>query len=78
MNLASVRGKLDFARATNTPGALDHRLSKDLRQYGIDAFTFEVLQVLEFGPDRTQAQISEDLQALEELWRERLSSAELY
>jgi hypothetical protein len=78
MNLASVRGKLEFARATNTPGALDHRLSKDVREYGLDAFRFEVLEVLEVGTGRTQAQAREDLEALEALWRERLSAEELY
>jgi hypothetical protein len=77
-NLASVQGKLEFARNTNTPGALDHRLGADARAYGMDAFQFEVLEVLEVSPERTSAQVGEDLQALEALWRERLPAEQLY
>jgi hypothetical protein len=77
-NLASVQGKLDFARNTNTPGALDHRLGADARAYGMDTFAFEVLEVLDIGPEQTSTQIGEDLQALETLWRERLPSEQLY
>jgi hypothetical protein len=78
LNLSSVRGKLDFARATNSPGALDHRLAKDASEYGIDAFTFEILEVLDVSPEMTSARIREDLDALEALWRERLSSTASY
>jgi hypothetical protein len=37
-NLASIRNKLEFARSTNTPGALDYRLATDIRRFGLDAF----------------------------------------
>ena len=78
LNLPSVRAKLDFARATNSPGALDHRLGKDVREYGVDAFTFEILEVLDVTPEMTPTRIREDLDALESLWRERLGSTALY
>jgi hypothetical protein len=77
-NLASVQGKLEFARNTDTPGALDHRLAADARTHGLDAFAFEVLEVLDVGAEQTSTQIAEDLQALESLWRERLQSEQLY
>lgn len=60
------------------PGVLDHRLSKDIRQFGIDAFSLEVLEVLETRPERTQAEIQDDLATLEELWREKLDTSRLY
>jgi hypothetical protein len=78
LNLSSVRGKLDFARATNSPGALDHRLGKDIREHGIDAFTFEILELLDVTPEMTATRIREDLYALEALWRERLGSTPMY
>jgi hypothetical protein len=78
LDLASVRNKLEFAQSTNTASALDHRLSKDIRQFGIDAFTLEVLEVLEVTSERTPEQVRADLTALEELWRERLDPSELY
>ena len=37
-NLTSIRSKLEFAKTSNNPGVLDWRLSKDIREFGIDAF----------------------------------------
>jgi hypothetical protein len=77
-NLPSVRGKLEFARSTNTPSALDHRLLADARALGVGVFRFEVLEVLEVAPDATDAQLAADLAALEDLWRERQDPALMY
>jgi hypothetical protein len=77
MNLPSVQAKLEFARTTGTPGALDHRLKRDVAEYGLEAFSFEVLEVLDVTPEMTQTQIRQDLDALEGLWRERLSDHSL-
>ncbi|MGE5596772.1 MAG: GIY-YIG nuclease family protein [Hyphomicrobiales bacterium] len=77
-NLASMRNKIAFGKATNSPVVLDRRLEKDVREFGIDAFDFEVLEVLETKPDATRAGIQRDLDALEELWREKLAGDPLY
>lgn len=77
-NLQSVRSKMEFARATGTTGGLDHRLTKDVRQLGIEAFTLEILEVLETGPKMTSAEIRADLATLEALWREKLDPSTLY
>lgn len=77
-NLPSVQNKLDFARSTNSPGALDWRLRKDISQYGIEAFSLEVLEILETRPEMTPADIRKDLAVLEELWREQLDQGLLY
>jgi hypothetical protein len=77
-NLTSIRSKLEFAKATNMPGALDQRLSKDARQYGIEVFSLEILEVLETKPEMTRAEIMEDLATLEALWREQLDPSLLY
>jgi hypothetical protein len=77
-NLASVRGKLDFGRSTNSPGVLDHRLVQDARQMGLDAFELEILEVLDMRPEMTPAEVRADLATLEALWRERLDPALLY
>jgi hypothetical protein len=78
LNLGSMRGKLDFARATRSPSALDRRLHADAREFGIDSIELEVLEVLEPRADQTPAQVRADLEALESLWRERFNAAELY
>lgn len=77
-NLAGIRNKLAFARSTNSPSALDHRLHYDIRQYGIDAFAFEVLDILDIKPEATRAEIMADLATLESLWREKLDADLLY
>lgn len=76
--LASIRNKLAFAQSTNTPSVLDHRLAKDARQFGLDAFSLEILEVLETRPEMTHEQILEDLAVLEALWRERFEPEQLY
>lgn len=77
-NLNSVRSKLEFAQSTSAPGMLDHRLSKDIREFGVDAFSLDVLEVLETQPEMTAAEIQADLGALEDLWREKLDPSQLY
>jgi hypothetical protein len=77
-NLGSMRGKLEFSHKTGTVSALDRRLKQDLEAFGVDAFTLEVLEVLETGPEMTPAAIREDLATLEALWREKLDPALLY
>ena len=49
-DLAAARNRLDFARATKTPGDLDHRVAADVRAFGVDAFVLEVLDTLEITP----------------------------
>jgi len=78
LDLRTVRNKLDFARATNLAGALDGRLTADVREYGIEAFRLEVLDTLEVKPEATRADVIADLRALEDLWREKLADESLY
>src|SRR4051794_33917167 len=68
LNLTGIRNRLAFARSTNSPGGLDLRLSKDIREYGFDAFSLEVLEILDVTPEMTRAEIQADLATLEALW----------
>jgi hypothetical protein len=77
-NLPSLRAKMEFAQSTNTPGALDRHLAKEINKYGLAAFFLEVLEVLEVKPETSPAQLQQDLQTLEALWRERYDPALLY
>lgn len=56
-----MRNRLDFARSTKSPGALHGRLRKDVAQYGIDAFSLEVLEVLDAKPEATVTPYSAEL-----------------
>jgi len=75
VDLGSARNRLEFAKSTGLAGALDLRLRPEITRYGLDAFEFEVLDVLEPKPEATRDEIAADLRALEELWREKLGQA---
>ncbi|MGI8857558.1 MAG: GIY-YIG nuclease family protein [Thermomicrobiales bacterium] len=77
-DVAGIGKKLAFARSTNMSGVLDLRLRDDIRAFGIEAFSLEVLEVLETEPAMTTEEIRRDLATLEELWREKLDPALLY
>jgi hypothetical protein len=76
--LASVAGKLSFARAIGGNGGLDHRLHEDIAEFGIDAFALEVLDVVKRTPEMTPDQLRRELAALEGLWREEEDASALY
>jgi hypothetical protein len=73
-DLDAVRNRLDFARATNSVGALDGRLASDIREHGMDAIVFEVLDTLTVAPGTTPDRVRADLAELERLWREKLAA----
>jgi hypothetical protein len=77
-DLDAVRNRLEFARATKTPSALDGRLVADIREYGIDAFVLDVLDTLTVAPGSTPDDVRADLTQLEKLWREKLASDPQY
>ena len=77
-DLDAVRNRLEFARATGSPGALDGRLAADVRRHGIDAFVLDVLDTLALTPGMTPGDVRKDLAALEQLWREKLAADPQY
>jgi len=78
-NLANIRGQMEFAKSTkNMLSILNQRLRNDIREFGIDAFSLEILEVLEITPGMTGEEIRRDLATLEELWREKFDPALLY
>jgi hypothetical protein len=78
LNLDNVQSKMAFVVSTGMAGVFDRRLRADIDQFGIDAFSLEVLEELDIAPGATEAEIRADLTALEELWREKQDPALLY
>lgn len=78
LNLASMRNKLEFARSTNSPGALDLRLRTDIETYGVDAFELDILESVQPSPEQSDAETRKELETLEQLHRERVEPALLY
>jgi hypothetical protein len=78
VDLGSLRNKLEFARTTNMPSVLDGRMARDIAQFGIDALSLDVLEVVDVTPEMTDGQVRDDLATLVSLWREKLGSSTLY
>ncbi len=77
-NLAGIRNRFEFARSSNSPATLDHRLRADIASLGWDFFSLEVLDRIEVTPVITREEIASDLATLEGLWREKSNSSLLY
>ena len=77
-NLPSVHSKMEFARSTNAATIFGYKMAPDVRQFGIEAFSLEILEVLETRPEMAQTEILADLKTLEELWREKFDPSLLY
>lgn len=77
-NVASLRNRVEFAKSTGSASALDGRLAPDVHEFGIDAFTLEILEVVPPDPTKPRAALLADLALLEQLWREKLAGEPLY
>src|SRR5579883_818310 len=64
-DLGNIRNKLEFAASTGMQGVLDRRLHADIKQFGIDAFTLEIVETLTVTPEMTRDELRRDLMALE-------------
>ena len=75
-DVASARNRFAFAQSTGS--AVDPRLRADWQEQGPQAFTLEVLEELEQGPEQSESEFLEDLRTLEGLWREKLDARNEY
>lgn len=71
-NLRSLRNRLEFARSTNSPSALDPRMKTLAESSSLGDLAFEELERLDIPSNATPASIQADLATLEQLWREKL------
>jgi hypothetical protein len=77
-NLPSLRSKLSFAESTGMVGALDHRLSGDVRRHGFGILSLEILESLQPPAEMTEREIRDELATLGSLWREKFDQSLLY
>ena len=74
-----IRAKQNaFQFAVSSATVFDNRLRKDWEAYGAGDFAFEVLETLDKKKDQTQEQYLADLQALSEIWDEKLDPSKRY
>lgn len=75
-DLQAKQNSFNFMVATNA--SFDYKMDKDWKEFGAQAFKFEVLDSLEKKKDQTQEQFVEDLKTLKGMWVERLGEGEVY
>ncbi len=52
-------------------------LQKEWNELGVDNFTFEILEYLEYDKDEAKTDYTEELKLLELIWEEKLSAGNL-
>ncbi len=77
-DMKSVYNKFDFAKKVNSYDVVNKKLANDMKQYGFDSFSIEVLDLLDTTPEMTTAEIRKDLKLLEAIWREKLGTDNEY
>lgn len=75
-NPKGQKNRFDFSVSTGT--CVHAALAADWRAYGSEAFTFEVLEELERGPEQTAQAFHDDLAALLDMRREKMAEEGLY
>jgi hypothetical protein len=75
-SLQSIKNRFEFSRGTGTcPYA---KLQADWTAQNGEGFEFEVLEDLKKGDTQTDKEFKADLETLKEMWKEKLSGADLY
>ena len=78
MDLKGKKNRLQFAKMTATVATFPMVMAADIKQYGFDAFSFEILEGIKPKPEMNVDDVREELKILEELWREKLEDEEQY
>lgn len=76
VDLASMRNRFQFAVTIGS--AVDPRVRADWATFGAQAFTLDILEEIEQGPDQTRAQFEADLVELERLRHAELDPSQEY
>ena len=74
-NIEGLRNRYNFAISTGT--SPDPTLSDECDKYGAGSFTFTVLDELKKGDTQSDKEFADDIDALYEIWLEKLQSGEL-
>ncbi len=75
-DLASLRNRFQFSVMTGS--TVHPKLRQDWEELGATAFTLDILEELEQGPEQTHASFMDDLKTLEQLRRANLDPSKEY
>lgn len=74
-DIESLRNRFNFAMSTKT--CPDPSMRGEWAKYGVEAFTFEVLEEIKKREDQTDKEFADDVKALYEMWLEKSQQGEL-
>ncbi|PPD57469.1 GIY-YIG nuclease family protein [Dehalogenimonas etheniformans] len=73
-DLQAKQNSFNFMVTTNA--SFDYKMDKDWKEFGAQAFRFEVLDSLEKKKDQSQKEFIEDLKTLKGMWGEKVVGTE--
>lgn len=74
-NIDSLRNRFNFAIATKS--CPDPSLREEWTKYGVESFSFKVLEEIKKGEDQTDKEFSDDINVLYDIWLERSKQGDL-
>lgn len=73
-----LKSRINRAKFQLGAGSHPNReLQKEWKELGADSFTIEILETLEYDKDESKTDYTEDLDTLQSLWEEKLSSEKI-
>ncbi|WP_026892998.1 GIY-YIG nuclease family protein [Lacrimispora aerotolerans] len=76
VDLKGAENRFLFSKSMNS--CPEHGMRKLWDKYGVEAFSFEVLEELKKKETQTEEEFSEDIKILLELWQEKVEEGEGY
>ena len=75
-NIEAKRNSFNFMVSTGS--CYHHKIKKDWDEFGRNAFVFEILETLEKKPEQNQAEFTDDLLMLQQIWGDKLDKLHRY
>lgn len=76
IDLKSAENRFNFFKKTGSGTHM--KVEKDVKEFGADKFTFEILEEIDMKEGQSVKDFKEDLKTLEEIWKEKFDSKKSY
>ncbi|MFZ2539291.1 MAG: GIY-YIG nuclease family protein [Oscillospiraceae bacterium] len=75
-DLQGSKNSFEFSQKVGSCASM--KLQKDFTEFGVSAFSFEVLEELKKGENQTDEEFKQDIKLLNQIWTENLADKNLY
>ncbi|MGX4599737.1 GIY-YIG nuclease family protein [Faecalimicrobium sp. JNUCC 81] len=76
IDLKSAENRFNFFKKTGSGTHM--KVEKDVKEFGADKFTFEILEEIDMKEGQSTKEFKEDLKMLEEIWKEKFDPEKSY